>query len=159
MQYPTVEELVARGIPEKDWEAIIADDDIVGEIRLLRYEHAAKYNFDYKLIGAAMDAMTYAAGDKVIAYPGDPRGPREIGPPDDLTGLFPDPEDFIRSVRIGRGAHAKRVEDLDAYNEDGRRRAIRLGFPPDSWVIKKEEIDYRTLQEILADNDKLEPED
>jgi hypothetical protein len=51
------------------------------------------------------------------------------------------------------------VEDLDAFNEDGRRRAIRLGFPPDSWVIKKEEIDYRPASEILAEIWAQEPED
>jgi hypothetical protein len=159
MQYPTVDELTAHGIPEEHWEGIIADNDIVGEIRLNRYLHAAKYSFNYTLINAAINAMTYASADKVIAYPGDPRGPHEIEPPDDLTGLFPDPEDFIRSVRIGRKANAKRVENLDAFNEDGRRRAIHLGFPPDSWVIKKEEIDYRPVAEILAEIRAQEPED
>src|ERR1700722_11698773 len=134
MQYPTVDELMALGIPEEDWEGITADNDIVGEIRLNRYLHGAKYNFNYKLINAAMDAMTYAAGDKVIEYPGDPCGPHEIEPPDDLTGLFPDPEDFIRRVRIGRRAHAKRVEDLDSYNKEGRRRALPPGRPPAAWV-------------------------
>jgi hypothetical protein len=79
-----------------------------------------------------------------------------VEPPDDLTGLFPDPEEFVRDVKLARKVDAKYVDDLDAFNEDGRRRAIRLGFPPDSFVIKQEEIDYRTWQEMMAD---LEPED
>ena len=54
---------------------------------------------------------------------------------------------------------AEDVEDLDAFNEDGRRRAIRIGLPPDSWVIKKEEIDYRPVSERLAELWALEPED
>ena len=154
MKYPTVDELRARGIPEEDWEVIMADDSIVAEIRLGRYEHAAKYNFNWDLIHAAMRANSYASGNKYVEKIGSP--PREIPPPDDLTGLFPDPEDFIEGVRRLRKVEAKYVDDLDTFNQDARRRAIRLGFPPESFVIKKEEIDYRTWQEMAAD---LEPED
>ena len=58
--------------------------------------------------------------------------------------------------RLQRRIKAKNVDDLDAFNEDGRVRAIRLGFPPDSWVVKKEEIDYRSWRQIVA---ALGPED
>jgi hypothetical protein len=135
------------------------DHPILVEIRQAQYEIAAQFGFDTGRKFAGLKVISYAAAEKVVSYPGDPRGPHEVELPDDLTGLIPDREDFIRSVRIRRGVYAKHVEDLDAYNEDGRRRAIRLGFPPDSWVIKKEEIDYRTLQEMLAEIWALEPED
>ena len=154
MKYPAVEELRARGIPEEDWEYITDDDDIVAEIRLHRYIHNAKYNFDWDLIHAARRAFSYATGDKYLHYKEEV--PREVDPPEDLTGLFPDPEDFIAGIRLIRKVRAVHVDDLDAFNEDGRRRAIRLGFPPESFVLRKEEIDYRTLEEMTA---ALEPED
>lgn len=149
MKYPTIEELIARGIPEKEWEWIRHDDSILGELRLHRYELSAKYG---RRLGDVAQLQTYAIGGKVVSYPGDPRGPHEVELPDDLTCLTIDPDEFVRNVRLRRKVEAKYIDDLDAFNEDGRRRAIRLGFPPDSWVIKKEEIDYRTWQEMQADD-------
>jgi hypothetical protein len=152
MKYPPIEDLIARSIPEKEWDWIRCDDSILAEIRLHRYEMLAEYDFDIHRLGNALQLKTYACGGKVVSYPGDPRGPHEVELPDDLTGLILDPEDFVRDIRSRRRVDAKFVTDLDAFNEDGRRRAIRLGFPPDSWVIKKEEIDYRTWQEMQADD-------
>ena len=159
MKYPPVEELIARGIPEADWDIIVDEDSIIAEVRLHRYEMFAEYDFDSRRLDDALELKTYAAAGKVVDYPGDPRGPHEVEPPNDLTGLIPNPASFIESVKRRRLVAAKRVEDLDAFNEDGRRRAIRIGLPPDSWVIKKEEIDYRTLQEMLDEIWSLEPED
>ena len=152
MKYPTVEELIARGIPESEWEWIVDEDQIVAEIRMYRYISLAKFDFDFHRYSEAIQLKTYAAASKVWSYPDDPRGPHEVEPPEDLTGLIPDPEEFIQHVKLTRLVAAKYIDDLDAFNEDGRRRAIRLGFPPDSWVIKKEEIDYRTWQEMVADD-------
>jgi hypothetical protein len=152
MKYPTVEELVSRGIPEADWDWIRDDDSIIAEIRMYRYLSLAKFNFDHGRYSDSIELKTYASAGKVLSFPGDPRGLHEVEPPDDLTGLIPDPEEFISHVKLTRLVAAKKIDDLDAFNEDGRRRAIRLGFPPDSWVIKKEEIDYRTWQEMVADD-------
>jgi len=157
MKYPTVEQLKAAGIPEDIWYWVVDDDPTIGEVRLARYQIAAQFDFDMRRLDKSLQATTYACGHKVVSLdPNDTRGPHEVEPPDDLTGLFPDPEEFVRDVRLARKIDAKYVDDLDAFNEDGRRRAIRLGFPPDSFVIKQEEIDYRTWQEVVAE---LEPED
>lgn len=64
--------------------------------------------------------------------------------------MFPDPEKFISEVKSARSLAALHVADLNAYNDDARRRAVRLGFPPESFVLKKEEIDYRGWEEIMA---------
>lgn len=159
MKYPTVEELIARGIPEADWDIIVDEDWIIAEVRLHRYEMFAEYDFDSRRLDDALELKTYAAAGKVVDYPGDPRGPHEVEPPDDLTGLIPNPASFIESVRRRRLVAAEDVEDLDAFNEDGRRRAIRIGLPPDSWVIKKEDIDRRPESERLAEIWARQPED
>jgi hypothetical protein len=54
--------------------------------------------------------------------------------------LIPDREDFIQNVRMRRTVAATREPDLDAYNEDARRRALVLGFPAETFVVTAEEV-------------------
>ena len=158
MKYPTVEELVARGIPEPEWDWILDENPVVAEIRMYRYLALAKFDFDWRRYSDAIQLETYASAEKVWAYAHDPSGPHEQVPPDDLTGLIPDPEDFIQGVKLRRMVVATDVENLDAFNEDGRRRAIRIGLPPDSWIITKEDLEERA-RSMLAYELALEPED
>jgi hypothetical protein len=156
MRYPAVEELISRGIPESDWDWYFDESKILAEIRLARYEIQAEYNFDPELRRRGSRAKSYAAGSRATSIDGVVR---EAEPPEDLTGLFPNPENFISEVKLRRAVAAKHVADLDAYNDDARRRAVRLGFPPESFVLKKEEIDYRPIDEIMAETRASEPED
>jgi hypothetical protein len=41
---------------------------------------------------------------------------------------------------MDRKVAARREPDLAAYNEDGRRRALVLGFPAESFVVTAEEV-------------------
>jgi hypothetical protein len=152
MRYPAVEELISRGIPESDWDWYFDESKILAEIRLARYDIEAEYNFDPELRHRGWQAKSYAEGSRASSMDGVVR---EAEPPEDLTGLFPNPDEFIRGVRQTRRIWAINVVDLAAYNDDARRRAIRLGFPPESFVVTQEEID-NLVKEL---NTPLEPED
>jgi hypothetical protein len=152
MRYPAVEELISRGIPESDWDWYFDESKILAEIRLARYDIEAEYNFDPELRHRAWQAKSYAEGSRASSMDGVVR---EAEPPEDLTGLFPNPDEFIRSVKQTRRIWAINVANLAAYNDDARRRAIRLGFPPESFVVTQEEID-NLVKEL---NTPLEPED
>ena len=122
-----------------EWDA--DDDPIVAEVRRTRQANLAKYGFDADRYSAALTVIGYACGDKYVSDDWrDPHGPREAELPADLTGLIPDREDFIQNVRMRRTVAATREPDLDAYNEDARRRALVLGFPAETFVVTAEEI-------------------
>jgi hypothetical protein len=122
-----------------EWDA--DDDPIVAEVRRHRQEIQAEYGFDMKRHCEALKVIGYACGHKYVSYDWrDPHGPREAELPADLTGLIPNRERFIRDVRRERKVAAIREPDLAAYNEDARRRALVLGFPPESFVVTAEEI-------------------
>jgi hypothetical protein len=140
---PKVEECLRTG----EWTEEAAaewdgdDDPIVAEVRRHRQEIQAEYGFDMKRHCEALTVIGYACGHKYVSYDWrNPHGPREAELPADLTGLIPDREKFIREVRMERKVAAIREPDLAAYNEDGRRRALVLGFPPESFVVTAEEI-------------------
>ena len=44
------------------------------------------------------------------------------------------------AVRLNRSVTAVSEPDLDAYNEDARRRALVLGFPAETFVVTAEEV-------------------
>jgi hypothetical protein len=146
-RYPAVEELTSRGIPEDEWDWFFDEDEILAEIRLIRYDIHVEKGGDRELEKRAYQAHCYATGPVGTDIDGVVH---KDEPPEDLTGLFPDPEKFISEVKSCRSMDAVHVADLDAYNDDARRRAVRLGFPPESFVLKKEEIDYRGFEEIMA---------
>jgi hypothetical protein len=80
--------------------------------------------------------------------------------PADLTGLIPNREAFIRYVRLSRGVKASHEPDLAAYNEDGRRRAVVLEFPPESFVVSKDDfpVDWQAMmREAEAELAQLPP--
>jgi hypothetical protein len=122
-----------------EWDA--DDDPIVAEVRRTRQAIRAKYGFDMARISAALTIIGYACGDKYVSSDWrDPHGPREAELPADLTGLIPDREDFIQNVRMRRTVAATREPNLNAYNEDARRRALVLGFPAETFVVTAEEV-------------------
>jgi hypothetical protein len=148
MKNPTVEGKPPHGEnsgidwdSEVDWDSDDDVDPIIAEIRRFRYERAAQFGFDMKRHSNALRVMGWAAGHKCESFDWrDPHGPREAELPADLTGLIPDREAFIRVVRMMRASTAKREPDLNAYNEDARRRALVLGFPAESFVIHEHEF-------------------
>jgi hypothetical protein len=143
-----------------EWDA--DDDPIIAEIRRHRQEILAEFDFDMERYRKSLLVLGYARGAKYISSDWrDPHGPREPELPADLTGLIPNREDFIRSVRLSRGVVAEEEPDLAAYNEDGRRRALALGFPADAFEIQPHDIPrdweelYREAEARLA---QLPPE-
>jgi hypothetical protein len=143
-----------------EWDA--DDDPIIAEIRRHRQEIMAEFNFDGERYRKHLLVLTYACGRKVVSSDWrDPHGPREVELPADLTGLIPNREDFIRSVRLSREIDAQYHPNLDAYNEDARRRAAVLGFPPESFVVSKEDflvIDWAAMhREAEAELARLPP--
>jgi hypothetical protein len=140
---PKVEECLRTGEwteeAAAEWDA--DDDPIVAEVRRTRQAIRAQYGFDMARMSAALAVIGYACGTKYVSYDWrNPHGPREAELPKDLTGLIPDREDFIQHVRMRRTATATREPDLDAYNEDARRRALVLGFPVETFVVTAEEV-------------------
>jgi hypothetical protein len=140
---PKVERALLTGEWTEDtaaeWDA--DDDPIVAEVRRHRQEIRAEYGFDTGRYFAALKVIGYACGRKYVSYDWrDPHGPREAELPADLTGLIPNREKFIMEVRMDRGVTATREPDLDAYNEDARRRALVLGFPAETFVVTAEEV-------------------
>jgi hypothetical protein len=122
-----------------EWDA--DDDPIVAEVRRHRQEILAEYDFDMDRYLAALNVIGYACGRKYVSYDWrDPHGPREPELPADLTGLIPNREKFIGEVRRDRTVAATREPDLEAYNEDARRRALVLGFPAETFVVTAEEV-------------------
>jgi hypothetical protein len=122
-----------------EWDA--DDDPIVAEVRRTRQAILAKYGHNIARINAALTVIEYACGDtRVSPDLRDPPSPSEADLPKDLTGLIPDREDFIGNVRMRRTVAATRQLDLDAYNEDARRRALVLGFPAETFVVTAEEV-------------------
>ena len=108
MRYPAVEELISRGIPESDWDWYFDESKILAEIRLARYDIQAEYNFDPELRRRGSRAKSYAAGSRATSIDGVVR---EAEPPEDLTGLFPNPENFISEVKLRRAVAAKHVAE------------------------------------------------
>jgi hypothetical protein len=140
---PKVEECLRTGEwteeAAAEWDA--DDDPIVAEVRRTRQAIRAQYGFDMARSSAALKVIGYACGTKYVSYDWrNPHGPREAELPKDLTGLIPDREDFIQHVRMRRTVTATREPDLDAYNEDARRRALVLGFPAETFVVTAEEV-------------------
>jgi hypothetical protein len=140
---PKVEECLRTGEwteeAAAEWDA--DDDPIVAEVRRARQAIRAQYGFDMARISAALKVIGYACGSKYVSSDWrNPHGPREAELPADLTGLIPDREDFIQNVRMRRTVAATREPDLDAYNEDARRRALVLGFPAETFVVTAEEV-------------------
>ena len=148
MRYPAVEELISRGIPEDEWDWFFDEDEILAELRLIRYDIRTEEGCDRELEKRAYQLHCYASGPVGMDLDGVVH---KDEPPEDLTGLFPDPEKFISQVKSARSMAALEVADLDAFNDDARRRAVRLGFPPESFVLKKEEIDYEGWEKIMAE--------
>jgi len=142
-----------------EWDS--DDDPIIAEVRRHRQEIIAEFDHDWERYNKHLLVLAYAWGRKLVSYDWrDPHGPREPELPADLTGLIPNREDFIRSVRLSRGVQASHEPDLEAYNEDGRRRAVVLGFPPESFVVSKEDfpIDWKAMmREAEAELAKLPP--
>jgi len=128
----------ANDTPLVDWDSIVDDDPVIAEIRRIRYEIAAEFDFDSERQYLGGKILAWARGDK-YGNPQNPQAPLEDAElpelPADLSGLIPNRERFIRSVRISRSVTGKYAPDLDAYNEDGRHRARVLGFPEDAFVI------------------------
>ena len=135
--------------------SIIDDDDPLEELRRIRQQlyEERKRNFgdDWERYRASLDVESWAAGRKLLHY-GETE-PREPELPADLTGLIPDREDFIQGVRLLRGVSAKGEPDLDAYNEDGRRRARALGFPEESFVVGPSDFP-RDWQDIVREREE-----
>lgn len=122
-----------------EWDA--DDDPIVAEVRRHRQEIMAEYGFDTNRHFAALEVIGYACGRKYVSYDWrDPHGPREAKLPADLTGLIPNREKFVREVRKYRKVAAMCVPNLDAYNEDARRRASAIGFPAEAFVVTAAEV-------------------
>jgi hypothetical protein len=120
-------------------------------------EVITEFGNDWERYTKHLLVLAFACGTKLVSYDWrDPHGPREPEPPADLTGLIPNRKDFIRSVRLSRGVDAQYHPDLDAYNEDARQRAVVLGFPPETFVIRPNQFprdwkDDRDAEEKLAE--------
>jgi hypothetical protein len=139
---PKVEECLRTGKwteeAAAEWDA---DDDPIVEVRRTRQAILAQYDFDMARVSASLTVIEYACGETSVSSDWrDPHAPREADLPKDLTGLIPDREDFIDNVRMRRTVAATRHLDLDAYNEDARRRALVLGFPAETFVVTAEEV-------------------
>ena len=140
---PKVEECLRTGKwteeAAAEWDA--DDDPIVAEVRRTRRAILAQFDFDIARVSASLTVIEYACGDTRISPDlRDPPSPSEADLPKDLTGLIPDRQDFIDNVRMRRTVAATRQLDLDAYNEDARRRALVLGFPAETFVVTAEEV-------------------
>jgi hypothetical protein len=159
MHSPEVEKALLTGEwteeTAAEWDA--DEDPIIAEIRRHRQEIIAKFDHDWERYRKHLLVLSYACGTKVVSSDWrDPHGPREVELPADLTGLIPNRKDFIRSVRLSRGVEAEYQPDLEAYNEDARRRAVVLGFPPETFVIRPDQFpsdwkDERDAEEKLAE--------
>ena len=147
-RFPAVEELKSRGIPEDEWDWFFDEDEILAELRLIRYDLYIERGGNPELDRRAHQLHCYASGPVGMDADGVVL---KDEPPEDLTGLIPDREEFIGKVKSARSRRALKAADLDAFNDDARRRAVRLGFPPESFVLKKEEIDYEGWEKIMAD--------
>jgi hypothetical protein len=144
-----------------EWDA--DDDPIVAEVRRarqeIRREVMTEFGNDQERYNKHLLVVGYACGRKYVSSDWD--GQREAELPDDLTGLIPDREGFVTRVRMERGVTASHEPDLGAYNEDGRRRAVALGFPPESFVVSKDDfpIDWQEMmRESEVELAKLPPE-
>jgi hypothetical protein len=163
MNSPEVEKALITGEWTEEtfaeWDA--DDDPLIDEIRRYRQEIMAEFDFDPYRHAASLDIVSYARGWKVVSSDWrDPHGPREVALPADLTGLIPNRARFIRSVRLSRAVTASHEPDLEAYNDDGRRRAVALGFPPESFVVSKEDfpVDWQAMhREAEAELARLPP--
>jgi len=159
MHSPEVEKALLTGewTEETAAESEADDDPIIAEIRRHRREIMAEFDYDFERYRKHLLVRIYACGRKVVSSDWrDPHGPREVELPADLTGLIPNRKDFVRSVRLSRGAEAEVHPDLDAYNEDARRRAVVLGFPPETFVIRPDQFprdwkDDRDAEEKLSE--------
>ncbi len=110
-------------------------DDPLEELRRIRIEIAAEFGGNRELQLAALRVETWACGITEVSLGRNAHGPKEPDLPSDMSGLIPDREVFIERVRMWRSIRGKREADLDAYNEDARRRARVLGFPEESFVV------------------------
>jgi hypothetical protein len=164
MNSPEVEKALLTGEWTEEtfaeWDA--DDDPIIAEVRRVRQEIMAEFGGDWQRYEKHLLVRGYARGAKYVSYDWrDPHGPREPELPEDLTGLIPNREEFIREIRLERTAAALHEADLEAYNEDARRRAVVLGFPPESFVVRKEDIldvDWATMhREAEAELARLPP--
>ncbi len=122
-----------------EWDA--DDDPFIAEIRQYRRKMLALFDNDMDRYSDYLRVIGYACAHKYISTDWrDPHGPREAELPADLTGLFPDRGDFIDTVRSNRTVEAIDEPNLDAYNEDARRRALAIGFPAETFVVTAEEV-------------------
>ena len=160
MYSPEVEKALLTG----EWTEELAaawdtdDDPIVAEVRRHRREIMEEFGHDWERYNKYLLAVGYACGSKYVSSDWD--GQREAELPDDLSGLIQDREEFISRVRSSRGVTASHEPDLEAYNEDGRRRAVALGLPPESFVVSKDDfpIDWQEMmREAEAELAKLPP--
>jgi len=146
-----------------EWDA--DDDPIIAEVRRARQEIMAEvraeFGNDWERYNKHLLLRGYACGEKYVSYDWrDPHGPREPELPADLTGLIPNREEFINYVRLSRGVTASHEPDLEAYNEDSRRRAVVLGLPPESFAVSKDDfpVDWQAMmREAKAELAKLPP--
>jgi hypothetical protein len=131
-------EPAADTVPFFDWDAIVDDDPIIAELRQIRYAISAEFDFDLERSFLGTRILGWACGNK-YADPDNPRAPLKEAElpqlPPDLSKVIPNRQRFIEDVRSSRKWYAKDAPDLEAYNEDGRRRARVLGFPEDAFVI------------------------
>ncbi len=165
MHSPEVEKALLTGEwteeTAAEWDS--DDDPIIAEIRRHRQELLAEFDFDMRRYDASLDVVGYACGAEYESHDWrDPHGPREAELPADLTGLIPNRARFIREVRLERGVTAQDHPDLNAYNEDARRRAVVLGFPPETFVIRPDQFprdwkDDRDAEEKLAEPPSTAP--
>src|SRR5581483_8434212 len=105
--------------PLIDWDSIVDDDPVVAEVRRIRYELAAEFDFDSERQYLGGKVLAWACGDK-YGDPANPRAaPRDAELPElpaDLSRLIPNRERFLSSVRLSRSVRGKRAPDLDAFN-------------------------------------------
>ncbi len=114
--------------------SIIEDDDPLEELRRIRTAMAAEFGGDAKLQRVANRLARWAAGLEPVAA-ADPFESLEPELRADLSWLLAERDSFIGGVRVNRSVEGKHAPDLDAYNEDARRRARALGFPEESFVV------------------------
>ncbi len=136
-----VEQSSATGAWTEEFAAMWDSDPIIVELREYRKKMLAMFDNDIDRYSRSLVVVGYACAHKYISTDWrDPHGPREAELPTDLTGLIPDREDFINEVRMNRAVEAIGEPNLDAYNEDARRRALILGFPAETFVVTAEEV-------------------
>jgi len=144
--------------PIIDWDAIVDDDPIVAEVRRIRYEILAEFDFDSTRHHLGGEVLAWACGDK-FGDPHNPQAPPKEAElpelPADLSGLIPNREQFVEYVRDSRRFYAKHEPDLDAYNEDARHRARVLGFPEDAFVVAPSDFppDFDLWEELEREDD------